>query len=379
MATPFLDDFTDADATNLEDHTPSGGTAWTLVSGVAAAGILSSGALRSRTTTVSHYHCDDQGSADQYVQAKLAQFSLTLANSYICCRLADASNFVGWRFFGTGSAGLRLCEAVGGTVVDKYSFQGASGVVYRVETESTTARIYADGVQKGTGQTVNSSTETRQGVRIASDASTGWIDDFEAGSLGSSAPTLTSVSNDLADSYVLRADIASDLADAYALRSDVGGDITDAYAVRSSVAADLDDAYLLRANVSSDLGDAYVIDSATSVGSSLEDSYTIRTAVSGDLGDGYSVRANVSGDLEDAYLLRAGVAAEFVDLYSLRVFVSSDLADAYLSAGVVSSDFADSYAIQSEIAPTVLSAARRTYSNTQSAQRSNTQSARRPR
>ena len=195
--------------------------------------------------------------------------------------------------------------------------------------------------------------------------------------LGDSYALRAHAVSDLGDSYAIRAAIAADLADGYSLRAAASGDLDDSYLLRAGASADLDDAYALRSNVSSDLGDAYVIDSATSVGSILDDSYTIRTAVSGDLGDSYAVRGSVSGDLEDAYLLRAGVAAEFVDLYSLRGFVSSDLADAYLSAGVVSSDLADSYAIQSEIAPTVLSAARRTYSNTQSAQRSNTQSAQR--
>ena len=205
----------------------------------------------------------------------------------------------------------------------------------------------------------------------------------------------STVSSDLADGYALRANVASDygdsytidsastvfsdFADAYEIRAAVSGDLADSYALRASVSGDFGDAYALRSNIDSDLVDSYDIASASSVASDFGDGYLVRATVSGDLGDSYALRSVVAGDLEDAYLLRAGVAAEFVDLYSLRGFVSSDLADAYLSAGVVSSDLADSYAIQSEIAPTVLSAARRTYSNTQSAQRSNTQSARRPR
>lgn len=190
MATPFLDNFTEASNTNLESHTPSGGTAWTLAGGAAGAAIVqgTNNALRSRSTTASYYTCDDQGSANQYVQARLKSLATGFPDSYVACRLVDASNFVGWRCAGTGSSGLRLCEVITGTVTDKYSFQGVDESVYRVEVDGTTARIYADTVQKGTDQTVASSTETSQGVRIGSDQTVDWIDDFEAGALGGGSP-----------------------------------------------------------------------------------------------------------------------------------------------------------------------------------------------
>lgn len=192
MATPFLDNFTEASDTNLESHTPSGGTAWTLT-GAAGAVLVNAAAdlILTRTTTASIYKCDDQGSANQYIQARLKTLSTNFPNSYIACRLTDASNFVGWRCFGTGAAGLRLCETVSGTVTDKYTFQGVDESVYRVEVSGTTAKIFEDGVQKGTDQTVASSIETSQGLRIGSVTTTDWIDDFEAGALGGGGVTGT--------------------------------------------------------------------------------------------------------------------------------------------------------------------------------------------
>jgi hypothetical protein len=182
----FTDNFTEASDTNLEDHTPSGGTAWTLTGTAGAALVFATtDDLRSRTTSASIYVCDDQGSADHYVQARLKALSTNFPNSYVACRLLDASNFVGWRCFGTGSAGLRLTEVVAGTPADLFTFQGVDESVYRVEVTGSDVTIWEDGVQKGTTYTYNGSTsETSQGVRIGSDIAINWIDDFEADVLG---------------------------------------------------------------------------------------------------------------------------------------------------------------------------------------------------
>lgn len=72
-----------------------------------------------------------------------------------------------------------------GVVVDLVTFQGVDEAVYRVEVSGTTAKIFEDGVQKDTDQTVASSTETSQGIRIGSTSTNNWIDDYEAGALAS--------------------------------------------------------------------------------------------------------------------------------------------------------------------------------------------------
>lgn len=195
----FTDNFTETTDTNLESHTPSGGTAWTLGGGATGAAIVNEAtdALRSRSTTASYYTCDDQGSADHYAEARLKNLSTLYPNSYVTARLADASNFIGWRNYGTGSSGLRLTKMVSGTPTDLITTQGVDEVVYQVEVNGSTAKLYADGSQVGSDQTYSeNTTETSIGVRIGSDLTIDWIDDFEAASLGT-APIERSVPDEV--------------------------------------------------------------------------------------------------------------------------------------------------------------------------------------
>lgn len=171
------------------------------------------------------------------------------------------------------------------------------------------------------------------------------------------------VSSDLADSYLLRADVSGDIGDSYAVRSNVSGGLADSYLLRNYTDSDLADAYILRASVSGDLGDSYAIDSASSVASDFGDSYALRALVSGDFADSYAVQSNVSGDLvdsyhllasvsndlADSYLLRAGVTTDLADGYALRNFVAGDYGDEYLLRAFVTGDLDDSYAFMGEV------------------------------
>jgi len=185
----FTDTFTVAVNTNLESHTPSGGTAWTLAGGVAGAAIAQGtyNHCRPRTTTLSYYTCDDQGSADHYTQATLDSLTSFVQNAYVAVRLVNSSNFIGWRCYGVGSSGLRLTEVIGGVAADKKTFQGIAGHIYKVEASGSTAKLYDNGVEvTGSAFSIDAalSGETSQGLVIASEASVGWINVFEAGALG---------------------------------------------------------------------------------------------------------------------------------------------------------------------------------------------------
>ena len=192
MTTPFVDSFVEpTTTTNLESHTPSGGTAWTLAGGATGAAIVQAtfDACRSRSTTLSYYICDDQGSANHYTQAVLATLSTLFPNSFVAARLVDSGNFVGWRCFGTGPSGIRLTERLGGTTtLDKVTFQGAAGKTYKVECSGSTATIYEDGVSKGS-YTIDASLagETSQGLVIGSDITIDWLSSFKAEALGGGA------------------------------------------------------------------------------------------------------------------------------------------------------------------------------------------------
>lgn len=183
----FTDDFTESTDTALESHTPSGGTAWTLQSGSAASCTVKSSndTLRVTATSAAVYTCDDQGSANHYTQMDFTRRANSLyTNSYICVRLVDASNFIGVRQTTFGN--LSLDKVVAGAVTQLVGFTHNNGDTIKIEASGTTIKVYNNGVQQGTDQTVTDhQTETSQGV-VAGDSQTNDIwDNFEAGALAS--------------------------------------------------------------------------------------------------------------------------------------------------------------------------------------------------
>lgn len=182
----FTDTFTEASNTNLENHTPSGGTAWTLTGTAGSAIVIETTDTVRGAASTGYYLCDDQGSANQYSQGRLKSLA-AISQSYCAVRLVDSDNFIGWRCAGTGAAGLRLVKVVSAIITDLISFQGVDESIYKVEANGTTIKIFQDGVQQGTDQTVTDfSTETSQGIVIRSQTGTNpWLDDFEAGALSS--------------------------------------------------------------------------------------------------------------------------------------------------------------------------------------------------
>lgn len=189
------DDFVEASDTNLESHTPSGGTAWTHISGTAGNVQVDGGtdAIEVRSGYVDNYHqIDDPGSADQFVEVTLAtlgSFRYVLA----ACRAVDSNNCIGVACYGTGASGLRLTKFVAGVPTDLISIQGVAGAVYRVECEGTTIRLYENSVQKGTDQTVTDfQTETSQGIVLNNestgvDLNTAIFSTWSSGALGITA------------------------------------------------------------------------------------------------------------------------------------------------------------------------------------------------
>ena len=129
----FTDNFTDTNGVELNAHTPSGGTAWTkVVSGNCSIEIYNN-ALSLRTSgaeTPTTYECDNQGSANHYVQIKdIGCFAGSLENrSRLCARLVDASNYICWYLAGTGAAGSRLAKVVAGVLTDLITAQRMAGV-----------------------------------------------------------------------------------------------------------------------------------------------------------------------------------------------------------------------------------------------------------
>lgn len=202
----FTDDFSgESSVVDLASHTPSGGTAWTRTG--TADSIVVNNALdevRASGGTTAYYICDDQGSANHYAQVRLKNLTVNQGDGHLACRLVDSDNFISWRLQGAGSSGARLAKVVTGTVTDLVTFQGVDESVYKVECSGTDIKIYEDGVQKGTTQTVSDhQTETSQGFVSRGNSNTNsWLDDFEAGALGGGA--LTGIRNPMGGPIVLR-------------------------------------------------------------------------------------------------------------------------------------------------------------------------------
>lgn len=184
----FTDNFTEASDTALESHTPSGGTAWTRVDGVASGIIVdsSTNAARAASSTNTLYWCDDQGSADQYVQYVLGTTSDI--NSFICNRATDSNNFIGIRVVAGVVQVWRRNAGSFGQLGTNGNLAVSNGDTIRLESEGDEHRAYVNGVQDsnagGTYSPFN--TVTRQGLCNRSNLpdNSNWIDDFEAGVLG---------------------------------------------------------------------------------------------------------------------------------------------------------------------------------------------------
>jgi hypothetical protein len=183
----FTDNFTEASDTALESHTPSGGTAWTRVDG-AASGIIvesSTGAARAASTTNTLYWCDDQGSADQYVQ--FTKGVTADGNSFVCNRATDNQNFIGIRVVAGKVQVWRRNANNFGQIGTDGNLAVVTGDTIRLESNGDVHTAYVNGVaDSNAGGTYSPfNTVTRQGLCTRSNLPDGsaWVDNFEAGAL----------------------------------------------------------------------------------------------------------------------------------------------------------------------------------------------------
>lgn len=188
----FTDTFTDTNGTALESHTPSGGTAWTLVSGSAGSLKINTNQLQVQAATQCVYTCDNQGSTAPYVQAIQARTGNNLySNTFVCIRLQDGSNFVGFRQ--SAFSVIAMSKNVAGTVTDLVTTTPTAGNTYKVSAPSaggSTVQFFENGTQVGTDQTVSNFTSvTAMGVVSADTQTNAPLDNFEAGANAVSSGT----------------------------------------------------------------------------------------------------------------------------------------------------------------------------------------------
>jgi hypothetical protein len=183
---PFTDSFDRANANLEASATASGGGDWTH-DGLVAAGLqINTNQLRCNTSnsTGTAYKSVNQGTADHYAQYKVATTSIS-SGPFVCCRLADRSNFVGVR--NDGSV-IEVYRRVGGSLSNLYSSAGgavAAGDVLRLECSGTNWQLRKNGTVVTSGAIGNGTlTSTDTGVVARTTVAT-FADDLEFGSLAS--------------------------------------------------------------------------------------------------------------------------------------------------------------------------------------------------
>ena len=186
---PFTDNFNGAASnTALESWTPSGGTAWTRVDGVANAISVSAtynyAAFNAATNTL--YRCDSQGTPSHYSAFRIviAPFASFLAN-----RATNANNFIGAR---VQASKLELYKRAAGSFTllgTTGTLSIAAGDILRIESGSDNKHtVKLNGTQHLQATDAFNSSELRQGL-CAREAGVAF-DDYEAGSLSAPSPPM---------------------------------------------------------------------------------------------------------------------------------------------------------------------------------------------
>jgi len=235
----FLDNFNgEATTVDLASHVPSGGTAWTRVDGSAnMAQVSSSSSTLIKNTTDNSgalYLCDDQGSADQYVQyvCKNADVFQPAVN-----RAVSRFSWVGVRVNAGNVSILKCVPGPTYTALATGTTTVVVGDTIRLESQGSTHRGYINGALELTVTDSHNSTVTRQGVVPRATSGASWLDDFEAGALAGGATGSLAATESGSDAASLAGDV---LVSGALAAAESGGDsaaIAGAVAIAGSLAA----------------------------------------------------------------------------------------------------------------------------------------------
>lgn len=186
----FTDDFSgEASDVDLAAHTPSGGGAWTRVRGTAGSWSVNATTGVGKINTgffgnLAYYLCDDQGSADCYVQAQTK--TTTSLFTFLGQRMAgDPATFIGIRCW-NGTGKLDIYKVVGGgtTLLGTSAAAAIIGDTIRMESSGDSHEGFINGLSKlGPVTESTNNTITRQGLFTDGPFNLDVIDDFEAGVL----------------------------------------------------------------------------------------------------------------------------------------------------------------------------------------------------
>jgi hypothetical protein len=171
-APSLLDNFTDADTTNLSAHTADSGEAWTATAGAV---LINGNKAYPSTVTALYRSAWEPPSAEYDVEAVIEFKTIINQAVYIVARCADASNFYyagkhatthKW-VFGKNVAGVFTelgTHATGPSAGNSYTL--------RLEVRDATKTFYVDDVQIGQSADNALTAAQRPGIRAAAVAST---------------------------------------------------------------------------------------------------------------------------------------------------------------------------------------------------------------
>lgn len=210
----FSDEFSEASATLLRDHTPNTGTSWdetrdTGTTGTHAVAQIDNVNNSAEPSAADHSQTHTQGyllinpqitNADKQVWAQLGN-DRSFGNSFVAVRLQDKTNAVGFRQGGGGAQGSRLAKIVAGTVTDLVNFGTSTEDWIRVKAEGSTVTVYSaagptepaspeedtNWTEEGSSTVSDFETEADCGLVVATIISDNWMNAFRASSLGGAA------------------------------------------------------------------------------------------------------------------------------------------------------------------------------------------------
>lgn len=174
----FTESFTAAIFTNLESL-----SGWTRGSGTAGDAYVNSNRLVNAHSggADAYYVCTSQGSADHFTQAAVHGSG----GGFICVRLTDANNFIGFRHDASTGA-WQVYKRVAGAFTQlgsDYTAALVAGDVGKLDANGDTIIFTVNGTQRCLGSGITetfNNTEVRQGVVARGTNSSPWIDDFVA-------------------------------------------------------------------------------------------------------------------------------------------------------------------------------------------------------
>ncbi len=190
----FEDTFTEASDVNIESHTPTVGTAWTLEVGTAGAIQVdgsNTDAVNQADASGGVATSDNLSNADHEVTFDMIQNANGLYANWFCCvRLVDQDNFAGGVEQDTINSS-RLVKMVATTKTTLVDMTHAANDTYNIKVTGTTVQVFLNSVQQGSDQTVSDhSTETSQGFNMSGSLRTnGHFDNYLADEITGGAAT----------------------------------------------------------------------------------------------------------------------------------------------------------------------------------------------